>query len=135
MDLQKYKDEKREIEKYVSNLNQKKNFVSNIFDDSDCGNYIVTGFEGKLNQVTFELKQWTTKKFTKLVIQYTVDGTNWVNAGADAANGTAIVLPNNGVFTSNALPEGVTGVRFVFLGSTTSNNQIGLTSISLTTLK
>ena len=91
----------------------------------------VTGFEGKLNQVTFELKQWTTKKFTKLVIQYTVDGTNWVNAGADAANGTAMVLPNNGVFTSAALPEGVTGVRFVFKGSTTSNNQIGLTAITL----
>ena len=37
--------EKREIEKYVSNLNQKKNFVSNIFDDSDCGNYTFLCFE------------------------------------------------------------------------------------------
>ena len=119
--------------------NADKQAAGNTIDDrpvlatkSTAEQYItVTGFEGKLNQVTFELKQWTTKKFTKLVIQYTVDGTNWVNASADAANGTAMVLPNNGVFTSNALPEGVTGVRFVFLGSTTSNNQIGLTSITL----
>lgn len=70
--------EKREIEKYVSNLNQKKNFVSNIFDDSDCGNYIITGFEGK-QKAFVQIQQGCNHRCTYCIIPYARGNNRSVN--------------------------------------------------------
>ena len=39
--------EKRNIEQFVRNIQAPKNSVSDIFQDDDCGDYIITGFEGR----------------------------------------------------------------------------------------
>ena len=92
----------------------------------------VSGWEGTLTQVTFELKQWSgSKKFTKLVLEYTTDGSTWTAASADLASAGPVALEATQMIQTTTLPENVTAVRFAFLGNTTSNNQIGLTAIYL----
>ena len=83
---------------------------------------------GTISSVTFTLAQWTTKKFKTLTIEYTTDGSTWVATNVGITNGSAVQADAHSPLTAT-LPEGVTGVRFAFLGSTTSNNQIGLTSV------
>ena len=86
---------------------------------------------GTISSVTFVLAQWTTKKFKTLTIEYTTDGTNWVATNVGVVNGSAVQADAHSPLTAT-LPEGVVAVRFAFLGSTTSNNQIGLTSVEFT---
>ena len=92
----------------------------------------ISDWEGTLTEVSFELKQWSkSKKFTKLVIEYTTDGSTWNAACEDLFNGTATVI-EDGQVVSSSIPESAISVRLTFLGSTTGNTQVGLTSISLT---
>ncbi|MDY4145602.1 MAG: immunoglobulin-like domain-containing protein, partial [Bacilli bacterium] len=49
---------------------------------------VVSGFEGKLKDVTFNLKQWNEKKkFDSIIIEYSEDGTTWTKASDDAISG------------------------------------------------
>ena len=91
----------------------------------------VSDWEGELSSVAFELKQWSTsKKFKNLVIEYTTDGSTWTAACDDLFNGTATAI-TDGLVVSADIPEGAVSVRLAFLGSSTGNNQIGLTSVTL----
>lgn len=79
-----------------------------------------TGF----STISFDLKQWGTKTFTAIQIEYTTDGTNWVKCSE------SITTP--GLLTSNASFEGATKIRIcVTTNNTKSNVQLGLTSITL----
>ena len=52
---------------------------------------VVSGFEGKLKDVTFNLKQWNEKKkFDSIIIEYSEDGNSWSSKSAQTGtdNGT-----------------------------------------------
>ena len=70
--------EKREIEKYVSELNQKEYFVSDIFEDDDCGDYIITGFEGR-QKAFVQIQQGCNHRCTYCIIPYARGNNRSVN--------------------------------------------------------
>ena len=61
--------EKREIEKYVSGIFADKKQVSDIFADDDCGNYIITGFEGR-QKAFVQIQQGCNHRCTYCIIPY-----------------------------------------------------------------
>ncbi|MBQ7632677.1 MAG: tRNA (N(6)-L-threonylcarbamoyladenosine(37)-C(2))-methylthiotransferase MtaB [Alphaproteobacteria bacterium] len=61
--------EKREIEKYVANIFADKNQVSDIFADTDCGDYIITGFEGR-QKAFVQIQQGCNHRCTYCIIPY-----------------------------------------------------------------
>ena len=79
-----------------------------------------TGF----NTISFDLKQWNTKTFTDIHIEYTTDGTTWVKCSD--------VITTPGVLTNNASFEGATKIRIsITTNNSGSNVQLGLSSITL----
>ena len=82
----------------------------------------VTITSGNIKVVQFDLKQWSSKTFTSIVIEY-FDGTNWV------ACSNAITTPS--ALTSSELADGVTQVRLAVTTTATKNTQVGLNAISL----
>ena len=60
--------EKREIEKFVNNYSTK-NSVSDIFKDNDCGNYIITGFEGR-QKAFVQIQQGCNHRCTYCIIPF-----------------------------------------------------------------
>ena len=61
--------EKREIEKYVAGIFADKNQVSDIFADTDCGDYIITGFEGR-HKAFVQIQQGCNHRCTYCIIPY-----------------------------------------------------------------
>ena len=61
--------EKKEIEKYASQLNLSKQHVSNIFDDTDCGNFTITGFEGR-HKAFVQVQQGCNHRCTYCIVPY-----------------------------------------------------------------
>lgn len=61
--------EKREIEKYVAGIFADKNQVSDIFADTDCGDYIITGFEGR-QKAFVQIQQGCNHRCTYCIIPY-----------------------------------------------------------------
>lgn len=61
--------EKREIEKYVAGIFADKNQVSDIFTDTDCGDYIITGFEGR-QKAFVQIQQGCNHRCTYCIIPY-----------------------------------------------------------------
>ena len=61
--------EKREIEKYVANIFADKNQVSDIFADTDCGDYVITGFEGR-QKAFVQIQQGCNHRCTYCIIPY-----------------------------------------------------------------
>ncbi len=61
--------EKREIEKYVSGIFADKKQVSDIFADDDCGDYIITGFEGR-QKAFVQIQQGCNHRCTYCIIPY-----------------------------------------------------------------
>ena len=59
--------EKREIEKYVAKIFADKQQVSDIFADEDCGNYIITGFEGR-QKAFVQIQQGCNHRCTYCII-------------------------------------------------------------------
>ena len=55
--------EKRNIEQYITNIQMPKNSVSDIFADDDCGDYIITGFEGRHNAFV-QVQQGCNHRYT-----------------------------------------------------------------------
>lgn len=77
-----------------------------------------------INSVTFNLKQWGTKTFKSITVEY-FDGTSWQNcATLGSLSGECSVTGN---FAS------ATQVRLHVNNTTTKNNQLGITSIVVTT--
>lgn len=100
---------------------------------SDTTQYVtVTVTAGTIETLTFNLKEWSTsKKFKTIALEYTTDGSTWTAVtGVGQVNASSgFAITNYTVMSTGTLPAGVTGVRLAYLGSSTSNNQIGLTSI------
>ena len=61
--------EKREIEKYVGGIFADKEQVSDIFADDNCGNYIITGFEGR-QKAFVQIQQGCNHRCTYCIIPY-----------------------------------------------------------------
>lgn len=89
---------------------------------------------GTIAGVTFNLKEWSAKKmFTTITIEYTTDGSTWQPTNVGLVDGTATTIsPNFTTVSAVDLTEGVIGVRLVYVGSTSSNTQIGLEGLTLT---
>ena len=85
--------------------------------------YVTVTLEtGSISKVQFDLKQWTTKTFDAIYVEY-FDGTNWVKCSSE------ITTP--GLITSSELADGVTQVRLAVTTSNSKNVQVGLNAISL----
>ncbi|MBR1756441.1 MAG: tRNA (N(6)-L-threonylcarbamoyladenosine(37)-C(2))-methylthiotransferase MtaB [Alphaproteobacteria bacterium] len=61
--------EKKEIEKYVAGIFADKKQVSDIFADTDCGDYIITGFEGR-QKAFVQVQQGCNHRCTYCIIPY-----------------------------------------------------------------
>lgn len=61
--------EKREIEKYAARIFQEKLCVSDIFRDDDCGDYIITGFEGR-QKAFVQVQQGCNHRCTYCIVPY-----------------------------------------------------------------
>ena len=99
--------------------------------------YITVSVEGEtISSIEFELQEWSSsKKFTTVEIQYSTDGTNWTSVTNVGHSGsTSKALSEIGTtLATDTLPTGVTAVRLVVVGYNEKNNQLGVTSISVTT--
>lgn len=89
---------------------------------------------GTIAGVTFNLKEWTAKKkFTTITIEYTTDGATWQPTNVGLVDGTATTIsPNFTTVSAVDLTEGVIGVRLVYVGNSSKNQQIGLEGLTLT---
>ena len=89
---------------------------------------------GTIACVTFNLKEWTAKKkFTTITIEYTTDGATWQPTNVGLVDGTATtVSPDYTTVSAVDLAEGVIGVRLVYVGNSSKNQQIGLEGLTLT---
>ena len=93
---------------------------------------VVSGFEGKLKDVTFNLKQWNEKKkFDSIIIEYSEDGTTWTKASDDAISGGSSAIATNQEVKSNVDLSTAKYIRLYIKADSSSNQQLGLTSISL----
>jgi len=61
--------EKKEIEKYVAGIFADKKQVSDIFADTDCGDYVITGFEGR-QKAFVQIQQGCNHRCTYCIIPY-----------------------------------------------------------------
>ncbi len=61
--------EKKEIEKYVGNIFADKKQVSDIFADDNCGDYLITGFEGR-QKAFVQIQQGCNHRCTYCIIPY-----------------------------------------------------------------
>ena len=61
--------EKRDIEKYISSITAPKNSVSDIFQDDDCGDFIITGFEGH-HKAFVQVQQGCNHRCTYCIVPY-----------------------------------------------------------------
>lgn len=94
----------------------------------------VSLFSGTIAGVTFNLKEWSdSKKFTTITIEYTTDGATWQPTNVGLVDGTATtVSPDYTTVSAVDLTEGVIGVRLVYVGNSSKNQQIGLEGLTLT---
>ena len=61
--------EKKDIEKYVGSIFADKKQVSNIFSDDNCGDYIITGFEGR-QKAFVQVQQGCNHRCSYCIIPY-----------------------------------------------------------------
>lgn len=78
---------------------------------------------GTITEVEFELKQWSSKIFSDIHIEY-YNGSEWVSCS------NTITTP--ATIASTVIPAGVTQVRLAVKTTATSNTQVGLAAINLT---
>ncbi len=83
-----------------------------------------------IKSATFNLAQWSTKKFAGLTIEYTTDGTTWT-----AVDGVGQSSTSNNYFeaelSTGDLPENVTAVRLVIYATGTKNVQVGISGFTI----
>ena len=79
--------------------------------------------------VTFTLKQWTTKTYNSIKIEYSVDGINWTASDNLHAGGT---LGSAGATKDFSLEITAENIKYVRINIDAGTNQIGVSAISLT---
>ena len=94
----------------------------------------ISGWEGQLTSFSIGLRQWSSsKKFTNVVLEYTVDGSTWVQASENKGTSAGAVITTGDLASNVELPADVTAVRFRFSTKLTGNTQIGITGFTLVT--
>lgn len=121
----------------LSNANKQSSTITDmpVICAKNTAQYVTVSLSsGTIAGVTFNLKEWTAKKkFTTITIEYTTDGSTWQPTNVGLVDGTATTIsPNFTTVSAVDLAEGVIGVRLVYVGSTSSNTQIGLEGLTLT---
>ena len=121
----------------LSNANKQSSTITDmpVICAKNTAQYVTVSLSsGTIAGVTFNLKEWTAKKkFTTITIEYTTDGATWQPTNVGLVDGTATTIsPNFTTVSAVDLAEGVIGVRLVYVGSTSSNTQIGLEGLTLT---
>ncbi len=98
----------------------------------------VTVSNANITSVKFILKAWgDNKKFSKIVIETTIDGEVWTEVADTAVTGSttfAIVDTGekaNNVFELTGIAANVKAVRLSVAATSTSNQQFGLTSVEI----
>ncbi len=98
--------------------------------------YVTVSVSGvSISSISFNLREWANnKKFTTVTIEYTTDGSTWVSSNVGLVNGTASAISTVGTTLSfEDLPENVSAVRLVFVGSNTKNSQVGIEGFTIVT--
>ena len=88
---------------------------------------------GTITAAEFSLTCWSSSKyFTDIHMEYYLNDT-WTTCSDVFGSTTNTPIPDAGkVITSTSIPAGVTKIRLSITGKTTSNSQVGLSSIKLT---
>ncbi|MGN1066595.1 MAG: hypothetical protein ACI4QH_02170, partial [Candidatus Fimimonas sp.] len=93
---------------------------------STAEQYVTISAAGmSIKSVTFNLQEWTSaKKFTKITIEYTTDGTTWTATNVGLVNGEATAIGTDyATISATELPANVSAVRLVILGGASDKNQ------------
>ena len=86
-----------------------------------------------ISSISFTLKDWSSsKKFSDIHIEYLTGTDTWTKCSADWGDSKAITTGGQTI-ESTTIPAGVKTVRLVITTTATSNQQIGLTSITIKT--
>ena len=89
-----------------------------------------------IKEVSVDLKMWTAKKeFQYIKLQYTTDGEEWIDCTDDTASITGAVAEDGSTISAVITAKDVKSVRVVYISTSTSNTQLGLTSVTLKTEK
>ena len=121
----------------LSNANKQSSTITDmpVICAKNTAQYVTVSLSsGTIAGVTFNLKEWTAKKkFTTITIEYTTDGSTWQPTNVGLVDGTATTIsPNFTTVSAGDLTEGVIGVRLVYVGNSSKNQQIGLEGLTLT---
>lgn len=121
----------------LSNANKQSSTITDmpVICAKNTAQYVTVSLSsGTIAGVTFNLKEWSAKKmFTTITIEYTTDGATWQPTNVGLVDGTATtVSPNFTTVSAVDLAEGVIGVRLVYVGNSSKNQQIGLEGLTLT---
>lgn len=121
----------------LSNASKQKGTITDMpcLASKNTAQYVTVSLSsGTIAGVTFNLKEWTAKKmFTTITIEYTTDGSTWQPTNVGLVDGTATTIsPNFTTVSAVDLTEGVIGVRLVYVGNSSKNQQIGLEGLTLT---
>ena len=121
----------------LSNANKQSSTITDmpVICAKNTAQYVTVSLSsGTIAGVTFNLKEWTAKKkFTTITIEYTTDGSTWQPTNVGLVDGTATTIsPNFTTVSAVDLAEGVIGVRLVYVGNSSKNQQIGLEGLTLT---
>lgn len=121
----------------LSNANKQSSTITDMpcLASKNTAQYVTVSLSsGTIAGVTFNLKEWSdSKKFTTITIEYTTDGSTWQPTNVGLVDGTATTIsPNFTTVSAVDLTEGVIGVRLVYVGNSSKNQQIGLEGLTLT---
>ena len=121
----------------LSNANKQSSTITDmpVICAKNTAQYVTVSLSsGTIAGVTFNLKEWSAKKmFTTITIEYTTDGSTWQPTNVGLVDGTATTIsPNFTTVSAVDLTEGVIGVRLVYVGNSSKNQQIGLEGLTLT---
>lgn len=121
----------------LSNANKQTGTITDMpcLASKNTAQYVTVSLSsGTIAGVTFNLKEWSdSKKFTTITIEYTTDGATWQPTNVGLVDGTATTIsPNFTTVSAVDLTEGVIGVRLVYVGNSSKNQQIGLEGLTLT---
>lgn len=121
-----------------TNANKQEKTINDIpvVAAKNSAQYVTVSVSGvSISSISFDLREWSTdKKFTTVTIEYTTDGLTWVATNLGVVNGTASAISSVGTTLAyEDLPENVSAVRLVFVGSNSRNNQVGIEGFTIVT--
>ena len=94
---------------------------------------VSVGAGQSITTAQFDLQQWSdSKKFSTLTIEYTTDNSTWTAVnGCGIVGGTNVLVSSYPTLTALELPQGVVAVRLAIATTQTSNQQVGITSATI----